>query len=292
MTNEELAVMIQNGHTELYADLWEQVQHFITWKATLYLRTINGQNGSEDVTHGVDERDLTNEGYFALVKAVETYSAEEGCKFTTWLTYYLSKSFSRAWHGRAHWSGKNVSVMTMSTESPVTGADDDLTLGSLLVANKEEYLHVDSIENAEESVYIAQLRVALEKALDILPAMSRDVLRRHYFQQQTLDEIADVYNTSRQAIDQRELSALRLIRRTPTVMRDLYEFYAPESLGHSGYRSFERTGSSYQEVLVMNEERKKRRLREMAEKQIMEALVYINSASADYLIEGDAYGNE
>lgn len=30
----------------------------------------------------------------------------------------------------------------------------------------------------------------------------------------------------------------------------------------------------------------------MAEKQIMEALVYINSASADYLIEGEAYGNE
>ena len=36
MTNEELAVMIQNGHTELYTDLWEQVYRLVCRKAERY----------------------------------------------------------------------------------------------------------------------------------------------------------------------------------------------------------------------------------------------------------------
>ena len=94
MTNEELAVMIQNGHTELYTDLWEQVYRLVCRKAERYSHLLQ-ENGwrtdPEDFT-----ADLIQSGYFALIDAVKYFDSKKGIKFNTYLGNTLKKAFREA----------------------------------------------------------------------------------------------------------------------------------------------------------------------------------------------------
>lgn len=282
MTNEELVVEIQKGHTELYEDLWKQVVRFIKWRAKLYYKYPDNKNS----TPVVELDDLIHGGYFSVVKAIETFNEKLGFKFLTWLDYYLSKEFCRVYTNRSHWDSPVVANFnfTMSLNAPFKNTD--LPMENTIASTSE----LGDVEVVEDSLYNVQLHLALEKALESLPSVPQDVLRRHYFQQQTYAEIASVYGTSEQNIQQRETWALQRIRHTPAVMRELFEFYDPGYSARAGYSSFVSTMTSYQERLLIAKENKEKRVRRIAEEHLMEAINYLNSASSDYLLEGGFNG--
>ena len=68
MSNEELAAAIKAGNTDLYSDLWNQVQRFVVWKARQRYVLTNGVGG-------VEVEDLVQSGFLALVSA--EYSTSE-----------------------------------------------------------------------------------------------------------------------------------------------------------------------------------------------------------------------
>ena len=81
MTNEELAIKIQSGHTEYVPELWEKIAAFVEWRAKKYL--------AEYPPHYQDLKDdLVNEGYFAMLRAAKDYDDNKGA-FLTYLSYHI-----------------------------------------------------------------------------------------------------------------------------------------------------------------------------------------------------------
>lgn len=84
MENEELVQEIQAGinPTENMEQLYLQNRSFIYGIAKKY-------------TASAEIEDLMQEAYFGLSKAVEDFEPERGCKFLTYLPYFLQNSFRR-----------------------------------------------------------------------------------------------------------------------------------------------------------------------------------------------------
>ncbi len=76
MTNEELAIKIQNGESHLIAELWEQVKGIIYRRVSREMVFDSKKNRA--ATIGVTKEDLYQEGYFALVDAINYYAPEKG----------------------------------------------------------------------------------------------------------------------------------------------------------------------------------------------------------------------
>ena len=76
MTNEELAIKIQEGAAELMPTLWEQVSRWVCKLANKWTCAFAERGGVE-----VD--DLINSGYLALAEAVKTFQVAKGAAFTT-----------------------------------------------------------------------------------------------------------------------------------------------------------------------------------------------------------------
>ena len=74
MTNEELAVLIQQGHTELYTELWERVNRLI---GMMILKSTKHRILPPDI----DKEDLLQCGYFAMLAAVKAYDKDKNFKF-------------------------------------------------------------------------------------------------------------------------------------------------------------------------------------------------------------------
>lgn len=71
MSNEELAVLIQNGDRERELELWEQVKHFAMKMATKWLAAFRSRSD-------VELDDNMSAAYIAMCEAVATYKADSG----------------------------------------------------------------------------------------------------------------------------------------------------------------------------------------------------------------------
>ena len=88
MTNEELAVKIQNGELSLMESLWGNVERMVAWYANRIMHILQGLGG-------VEIGDLINSGYIALDHAVKTYEVDKS-SFSTWFMYFLRREFAIA----------------------------------------------------------------------------------------------------------------------------------------------------------------------------------------------------
>lgn len=82
MTNEELAVQIQLGASDLYAELWEQVKKLMT-------KILFKEFSTYTLPNYINQEDMVQELYFALCKAVQAYDDTKPYKFTSYLTYSI-----------------------------------------------------------------------------------------------------------------------------------------------------------------------------------------------------------
>jgi len=85
LSNEEIVLRIQTGETELMEKLWEGVEKLIRKQA-------NRVSHALGCRFGVEADDLYQTGYFAVVAAVDTYTADAG-PFANWLMFYLKTAF-------------------------------------------------------------------------------------------------------------------------------------------------------------------------------------------------------
>ena len=90
MTNEELAVIIKQGNTQLMERLYLQNKGVIYQYAYWYYTKYRARCDSS----GVVMDDLIQEGYFALCDTVQAYKPESGYKFLAFIKYPIQNRFN------------------------------------------------------------------------------------------------------------------------------------------------------------------------------------------------------
>lgn len=252
MSNEELAVQIQNGAPERMGELWEQVAGLVKWKAKRIMTALELRGSM----CGVDFDDLVQCGYPALVAAVDSYSPESGT-FSTWFMYHLKNAFAEATGYRTQ-RGKNEPMNhAASLDKPLTDEENSSSLVDFVPDQKA----AATMEAVEEREYQGQLHEALEMALGTLPEACSQVLRLRYYQDRTLTEVGETLGVVPERVRQMENRGLRILRqpKNAACLRPFYEF---DFYCHTGMSAFLHTGMSVQErYLIVEEERRERMLR-------------------------------
>lgn len=239
MSNEELARRIQNGETDLIPTLWEQVRRFIYREARRRYFATEGLGG-------VEVEDLVQSGYIALVEAVAYFQPDEGYTFLTYLGKRLKSAFAEA--GGYRTSKRDPLNDADSLDVPI-GEDYDTTKGDMLADPVDQY------EDAERRIWLEQLQEKVGAAMEKLPPEWREVLRRYYWDGQTLEEISAAIGIHKSNVDNRRHKGLRQLRRNvhrsglDQFVEERTPFYARVGVG-----SFNTTHTSAVELAVIRRE--------------------------------------
>ena len=143
---------------------------------------------------------------------------------------------------------------TVPSASGGTLCGDDLLLSDT-VADPE-----DRIADTEDTIWRDELHTAMLEALGALPPDCRDILRRRFYQRQTLARAAQETGRTQNRVRQIEAIAIRQLRH-PRIARNLQPFAYPDGdiyaagLRGTGLSVFRRSGESSVERAVFWMER-------------------------------------
>jgi len=190
-----------------------------------------------------DFADYLHEGMVGLLEALGRFDPARGASFTTYATHRIRGAIL---NGIARISEKRAlhehslrlraeRVRSLRQESE--GAPDEsfrelvdvtigLTLGLLLeTANEETRAASAEAANPYASCALADARARVAGAVAGLPERERFIVRRHYFDQVSFAEIAELLGLTRGRVSQLHGRALRRIREAYEAKRPLDETF-------------------------------------------------------------------
>ena len=226
-TNEELAILAKQGDKDAEVQLWNQIKSLVWIKA----RHLLPEDGS---TARYDIDDLMQEAYFGVREAIKAYDPGSGFLFTTYLTFPLKSAFRRV---QGIGSTRRDAVLhAISMDTPL--GDDDYSLSDTLTAPAAE----ESFEGMLDRAEAEETAEIVRRCVDRLDALHADVIRRHYFAGQALQQIADQRGCSRENINQVLQHAVLRLRKYKEIRRLAAEVYFDRHANfnrHAGARAFQ-----------------------------------------------------
>lgn len=203
MTNEELAVKAKAHEDLAVLELWEAVRRFVEMKAAQYLR-------AADYNTIAEYDDLAQDGFIAMLDAVELFDPERGTKFTTILTYTIKKRFAEEGGHRSQKQQRSRSIQfAESLDAPVqTEVGEFGSYKEVIIDPCGEYAFA-LVEYYDYRRYVRRLLYA---ALQSLTDTQRERIIRYYFHNVTMEEMGGSLE-SRQTIQQSINRGLRYLRR-------------------------------------------------------------------------------
>jgi RNA polymerase sigma factor (sigma-70 family) len=242
MTNEELAVRIQQGERDKLPELWGQVEKFVSMSAGKRVRTL----GRCSI---VSEDDLINSGYIALVSAADTFDQTRGKQFIGWFAYFLRTAFLDAAGYRTKCQKTDPLHHAVSLDAPFGEDADGGTLSDLVPDPS------DAFEETERKVFLEQLHNELSKALDTLPDNERTAIVRRRYDKAELKTIGMELGASPEHVRQIESQGFKKLRH-PRISRHLEPFveWQTNYFLHVGVDRFHNTGlSAVEEIAIQRE---------------------------------------
>ncbi len=251
MTNEELALKIQAGETELMQQLWEQTEKFIAMKARRYViarELVPGDLG------GCEFDDLVQSGYFALLAAVGYYRTDMDFKFVTVLNYTLRDAFAKATGMKNSRTKRDRMRNALSLDAPI-GEDADSTMVELI----PDMSTIDDgsvEERCVQRLYNSQLSEAVESGISRLPERQQKVIRMRYFECLSWPEIASRLNITVNGAQEARRGALRRMYQERKE-NSLYKFVEERTnyFFNVGRERFQSTRISAVEEIVLSREK-------------------------------------
>lgn len=225
MSKEELAELIQKGDTKWIPLLWEQVERLIQWKANRFYCSHQDRCGR----YGVTVEDLIQEGFFAFLKAVESYNPQSGYTFSTFLTYPLKNSFNAMVGLRTQKEYKDPLSNAISLSAP-TADDESIELSDAIPDEQAQ----EAFQSAETSDYIRRLRHDIDTVLSRLNEDERQTIRTVFFGNRKLTQAAALVGVDYSRIRAIHAHALRKMR-NPAIGRELRK-YQEDIIDRYGYR--------------------------------------------------------
>lgn len=245
MTNEELAVLIQNGDDGYLPTLWEQVRRLIKIKAERYSYMLKENGKRVDPEDFAD--DLIQSGYFAVLDAVKYYNPGSGIKFTSYLDNTLKTAFREAAGIRRR--TRDVLDSALHLDSPC-GEDGDSSIIDLIGDPGSDMVQI------EESIYNRELHSALEDAFSVLTDREREILTLRYYFGVNYSKQAVAKNVGSQCISKMASEAFEKIRNNRKIMTQLAGFmpqYEYDPFRFTGYSSWQQSDLSVQDRYLMGQ---------------------------------------
>lgn len=197
MTNEELVIKIQNGESHLIAELWEQVKGIIYRRVSREMIFDSKKNRA--ATIGVTKEDLYQEGYFALVDAINYYAPEKGYKFVTYLSFAVTNSVRNALHMRTVSQWKDPTYNAISLDVPVSfGAEESLI--DFIPDNENAF------ETIIEKDYLEQRKRDIRESIRALTPIQRRIILSKYYLLKSQSEIGKTEGISGQSVANIEMA--------------------------------------------------------------------------------------
>ena len=204
MTNEELAMKIQAGETDLMNELWRQVERFVIKQANRFFYTY--QDRCEKL--GLTVEDLYQEGYFAIHKSVEVFNAEKDCTFLTYAGYQLKRVFFNT--AKMHSTGwqKNTTHQAISLDKQRSIGENEVSLFDAL----EDESSQDEIDDVVENDFNKCLSKDLNNIINLLTERQAYVIKRRFYDNIKPVNIArelGVHKTTINSVYQKALTNIR-----------------------------------------------------------------------------------
>lgn len=240
MTNEQLALNIQNGNRAALAELWGAVRPLLlsmAWK--FYTR----QGKERCAQRGVALEDLQQEAFFALYDAVQAYKPEKGYLLTT----YLSRATENRFKACMGIQGKLDALNHADRlERPIPGDEEGREQGDVIPDEKAEAA-LFAVDDRQEQEHFHNV---LEQALGELSVVQGAVLRHRFTRKHTRKETAEALHITAEAVRREEARALQLLRGKPAVLCLREEVLETAAYHGTGWFSWYFEQGSVEERLV------------------------------------------
>ena len=239
MTNEELAVKIQEGKTEYYPLLWEQTERLLY----VYMQRYKSKLQYRFDSVGYTDEDIMQELYFTLPKAVKSFDNTKDCKFTTYLKYFVSNCIFNivGFNRKEDLLNKSVSFDSLVSDNPEDGTFLDLIEDE---SAEEEFCKV------EDSIYYSELRKILFEIMKttLSPAELKRI-QEYYFNNKTIVKISEEEDCSSSAVSFSIRHGVKKIQESPEAER--LKMYCDFDLYNgNGYKAFKNRGCSTVEMVA------------------------------------------
>ena len=142
--------------------------------------------------------------------------------------------------------------------------DENTTVRSDLI---EDPAASQAFQNVEDNNYTEKLHNDLEKAIDTLPRRQADIIRRHYFAETPLADIAREDGISSSAVHTSERAALYTLSKNRTLLRWHDEIISERAWNGTGFCAWKSHGSVQERTVEYLEEQMPKMERELEERR-------------------------
>lgn len=169
MTNEELVLIIRNGQTEGYGELWQRCRRLLYHLLGRRLKHVALPNY-------ISVEDLEQCMFFALQKAVSSYDPDKPYLFNSYLKYSVINTI------REHLP--KGSIQETSANQPVqSDAENEIELIELITD--------DNVAVRFEDMEHIQLQTVLREAIKQLPQQERECIVLSYYHDLSYQQISE-----------------------------------------------------------------------------------------------------
>lgn len=211
MTNEQLAIFIQQDNSELIPILWERVKNLCFLICGKYF----AKYSEKFAVCGVELCDLRQECYSAFLLAVKSYKADSELQFTSYLNYPIRNTAAELLgiHNAERTNHKPLDN-AVSLDKPIEAADNDnMTLADVIPDTES----AEPFERVLQEVADDHARAVLCEALEKLTEQERDVIVMIFFEGKTAQAIAAERGVSCERISQIKRKAIKKLRTMPAL---------------------------------------------------------------------------
>ena len=279
-TNAALAALAAAGNTFALGQLWEVNKGFVRRQLWKWY----AKNKPVADNAGLTFEDLTQEAYFAVDFAATHYNAEQG-SFTTYLNYALLKQIRTATcgeHARVvpTEDGRRVAVSAnpLNECSSLDVRLDEADEGSSTKGETiEDPAATQAFQQAEDGVYTEELHTALETAMtQHLTEREADVLRRRYYDGQTLQALGEELGVRGERVRIIEGKAIRKMKGLSSIQRWHDDVITTRAWHGTGWNAWNRYGSVEERTAEYWDDQMKKseeRMRELVELYGISAII-------------------
>ncbi|MBQ1437033.1 MAG: sigma-70 family RNA polymerase sigma factor [Ruminococcus sp.] len=195
MTNEELAIQIQLGHTEHYGELWAKCRKLLFM---LLRQRVSGLRLPNYITPD----DLEQEMYFALCRAVQSYDDTKPFSFTSYLNYSVTNVL------RDFLPAKLMPEYSYNQTIPNDDGESELI----------DFIEDESAQHGYERIELTDLQRITRQAVAELPRREGEAVRLFYFYGMTHNQIAERKGVNVEIIRSRKRKGIEILRRNRALL--------------------------------------------------------------------------